>query len=145
MARRSSIMLNSTSGKFEVVGEPVRADSYYGFTDGLHTIAVHYNNFTGRFSIQGTLALEPTETDWFDIDLNGYECDGVSYVEYPRDPANPTNTEANGFVGDTGVDAFTFVGNFTFLRAQIKREYLGSNIDPTETNLGTIDKVLLSL
>lgn len=144
MARRSSIMMQNTTNKFEVIGDPVRADSYYGFTDGLHTISVHYHNFTGRFRIQGTLALEPEESDWFDIDLQAIECDGVSYVEYPRDPENPTTSDASGFVGDTGVDAFTFVGNFTFLRARMDRAYLG-DINITETSLGTIDKVLLSL
>lgn len=137
-------MMPNTTGKFEVTGPAVRADSYYGFTDGLHTAAVHYNNLTGRVKIQGTLSMEPTEADWFDINLQGYECMGDTFIEYPRDPARPTTRGTSGFVGDTGVDAFTFIGNFTFLRAKLERQYLG-NVDINLINLGVVDKILLSL
>jgi hypothetical protein len=144
MSRRSQIMMSNTTGKFEETGPAVRADSYYGFTDGLHTIAVHYNNLTGRVKIQGTLSMEPSESDWFDINLQGYECNSETYVEYPKDPARPTTSGTGGFIGDSGVDAFTFIGNFTFLRAKLERSYLGE-IDINHINLGVVDKILLSL
>jgi len=136
-------MMANTSNKFEVIGPAVRADSYFGYTDGLHTVSVHFNNFTGRVKIQGTLAMDPTDVDWFDIHLDGQ----VAYVQYPKDPQNPTTyTNGTSFIGDSGVDAFTFVGNFTHLRATIEREYLGLvNQNQTLNNLGVIDKVLLSL
>lgn len=144
MPRKSSLMLTNTTGKFEVTSDPIRADSYYGFTDGLHTISIHMSNFTGRIRIQGTLALSPNEHDWFDIDLHGMNCDNDQYLQFPRDPDNPTSTADGAYVGDTGVEAFTFVGNFVYLRVKIERSYLGE-ININEVNLGTIDKVLLSL
>ena len=141
--RRPIVMLASTGRTWEVVGAKVRADSYFGSTDGIHTISVHYTNLRGGFKVQGTLSLEPTESDWFDIQLTGYTATSTSYVEYPRDGMAPTGP--NG--GDTGVDAFTFIGNFTYLRAILTRSYLG---DTPPNNLasesyGEIDRVLLSL
>jgi len=143
MSRRSINMLDNTSNKFEVTGPAVRADSYFGYTDGLHTVSVHYSNFTGRLKLQGTLSMEPTEDDWFDIHLSG----GAEepYVQYPKDPAKPTSsTNGQSYIGDTGVDAFTFVGNFTHLRSKVEREYLGQ-VDIENQGLGVVDKVLLSL
>lgn len=144
MSRRSIKMMTNTTGKFEEVGPAVRADSYFGYADGLHTVAVHVNNLTGRFVLQGTLAMEPTESDWFDIYLQGNPCGNEPYVQYPKDPARPTTQITGGYIGDTGVDAFTFMGNFTFLRAKLEREYLGQ-VDFQNNSLGVIDKVLLSL
>jgi len=146
MPRRSVLMLSNTTGKFEVTGPAIRADSYYGYTDGIHTISIHTNNFTGRVRIQGTLSLNPTESDWFDIHLQGQGmCDSVPYIQYPKDPAKPTAlTPQGGYIGDDATDAFTFIGNFTFLRAKVERQYLG-NIDINENNLGVVDKILLSL
>jgi len=141
MSRRSINMMTNTSRELEVTGPAVRADSYFGYTDGLHTVSVHFSNLSGRFKLQGTLSMEPTDNDWFDIHLQGSES---SYVQYPKDPANPTNNSGGGWIGDTGVDAFTFVGNFTFLRARLEREYLGL-VDVNDNSLGVVDKVLLSL
>jgi hypothetical protein len=137
-------MMTNTSHEVEVTGPAVRADSYFGYTDGLHTVSVHVNNLTGRFKLQGTLSMEPTENDWFDIYLEGNPCQGQPFVQYPKDPANPTTFSSGGWIGDTGVDAFTFVGNFTFLRAKLEREYLGT-VDIVNNSLGVVDKVLLSL
>lgn len=144
MSRRSIKMMTNTSREMEVTGPKVRADSYFGYTDGMHTVSVHISNLTGRFKLQGTLSMEPTDNDWFDIYLEGNPCQGKPYVQYPRDPAHPTTFVSGGWIGDSGVDAFTFVGNFTFLRAKLERGYLGMvNID--HNSLGVIDKVLLSL
>lgn len=142
--RKPVVMLSNTDRQWEVVGARVRADGYFGSTDGIHTISVHYTNLKGGFKIQGTLSLDPSEDDWFDIQLNGSACPaGSSYVEYPRDPYAATGPSG----GDTGVDAFTFVGNFTYLRAILTRSYLGDT-PPNNVALqtyGEIDRVLLSL
>ena len=143
MSRRSINMITNTSNQFEVTGPKIRGDSFFGYTDGLHTVSVHYSNFTGRFKIQGTLSMEPTDADWFDIHLQGGGTE--PYIQYPKDPAKPTaHTNGQSYIGDSGVEAFTFVGNFTFLRAGVEREYLGQ-VDIVNQGLGTIDKVLLSL
>jgi hypothetical protein len=144
-ARKSVLMMSNTGRNHNLVGDKVRADGYYGRTDGIHTVQVVVANFTGNFGIQGTLATEPTEADWFDINLNVNRnvASASPYVSYPVNPAAPTNVGGNG---DDGTQAFTFVGNFVYLRAILDR----SNIaDPGElsatTELGVISKVLLSM
>ncbi len=144
-ARKSVIMMSNTGRNHNLVGEAKRADSYYGRTDGIHTVQVVVNNFTGSFGIQGTLATEPTESDWFDINLNAnWNVSSASpYVTYPVNPMAPTNVTGNG---DDGTQAFTFVGNFVYLRAILDRSTI---VEPSPlsqtTELGHIDKVLLSM
>jgi hypothetical protein len=138
-------MLSDTSQYWEITGDKIPADSWFGNTDGIHTVSIHYANFYGGFKLQGTLASEPTEDDWFDISLSSLSGTMVGpEVRYPTDPLSPTGL--NG--GDTGVDAFTFVGNFTYLRAAVVRDYLGnapeSNADIRALDVGSVTKVLLS-
>jgi len=142
-ARKSVIMMTNTGRNHNLVGEAKRADSYYGRTDGIHTVQVVVNNFTGSFGIQGTLATEPTESDWFDINLNANwnVSSATPYITYPVNPIAPTGQD-----GDSGTRAFTFVGNFVYLRAILDRSTI---VEPSPlsqtTELGQIDKVLLSM
>jgi len=142
-ARKSVVMMTNTGRNHNLVGEQIRADGYYGRTDGIHTVQVTVNNFTGNFGIQGTLATEPTEDDWFDINLNANRnvSSASPYVSYPVNPLAPT-----GQIGDDGTQAFTFVGNFVYLRAILDRSNI---VEPSElaaqTNLGNIDRVLLAM
>lgn len=139
--RKSILMMSGTGRDINVVGKAIRADSYFGFTDGLHTVSVSYYNFVGGFKLQGTLSLDPSEDDWFDINLATARCNNDGVITYPKDPARPTS---KGNIGDTGTDAFTFVGNFVYLRAVLTRDYL---IPPPGegADLGQISKVLLAL
>ena len=136
-ARKSILMMSNSGMNHNLTGDAIRADSYYGRTDGIHTVQVVYSNFTGNFGLQGTLAVEPTESDWFDINLNANRnvSSASPYVSFPQ----------TGSSGETGTMAFTFVGNFTHLRAIVDR----SNVpEPAPTNVypyGAIDKVLLSM
>jgi hypothetical protein len=143
-------MLTNTGTKWNVIGDPVRADAYYGYTDGVMTCQVIYANFVGGFGIQATLALQPQPEDWFWIKLNpgpNANSDACTpFVQYPLIPLAPTGQ--NG--GDTGSNAFTFVGNFVFLRAVVTREYVQPEIPPYQSQFqnwqwGLVDKVLLSL
>ena len=135
--------MTNTGRNHNLVGEAKRADSYYGRTDGIHTVQVVVNNFTGSFGIQGTLATEPTESDWFDINLNANwnVSSATPYITYPVNPIAPTGQD-----GDSGTRAFTFVGNFVYLRAILDRSTI---VEPSPlsqtTELGQIDKVLLSM
>lgn len=139
--RKSILMMSSTGREWTVVGKAIRADSFFGGTSGLHTVQVSFNNFTGAFKLQGTLALEPTDTDWFDIDLATGQCCHGKMVTYPKDPANPTT---RNHMGDSGTDAFTFVGNMVWLRAIMTRDYLDPEPNPEREDLGQIQKVLLA-
>lgn len=127
-SRKSITMLTSTNDEIEVVGDKIRADGYYGFTDGKHTVQVNYINFTGGINMQATLAIDPTEDDWFDINLNKLVSNDPIYK----------------IEGETGVRAFTFTGNFTYLRVLLKRDYI-LPVPLPGTELGSISKVLLSM
>jgi len=144
--RKSVLMMTSTGTRWNVVGEPIRADAYYGYTDGIHTVQVIYQNLVGGFGIQGTLSLQPQPEDWFWIKLNPAGDTYTPYIEYPVDPLAPTGQ--NG--GDTGSMAFTFQGNFVFLRAVLTRDYVQPALPPYQAQwntwqFGQVDKVLLSL
>jgi len=36
--RKSVLMMTNTGTEWNVIGEKVRADAYYGYTDGIHTV-----------------------------------------------------------------------------------------------------------
>ena len=142
--RKSVSMMHNTGTQWNVFGEPVRADAYYGYTDGIHTVQVIYQNFVGGFGIQGTLALDPKPEDWFWIKLNPWGDINTPFITYPIDPLEPTGANA----GDTGSMATTFIGNFVFLRAVLTRDYIQPvNINTAWQNWqwGQLDSVLLSL
>ena len=149
MSTRKSIRaLTNTGEEFNVEGKPIKGSSYYGYTDGVTTCQVTYHNLTGAFGMMGTLALEPTEEDWFWITLEESEST-CPWIEYPRDPLNPTGAPSqNDSIGDSGTEAFTFLGNFTYLKAILTRDYIAPPPMPNGEgfyNLGQIDKVLISL
>jgi len=142
--RKSVLMMTTTGTRWNAIGEPIRGDAFYGYSDGIHTVQVIYQNLVGGFGIQGTLALDPEPEDWFWIRLDPAGSVTQPFLTYPLDPYAPTGS--NG--GDTGSMAFTFVGNFVFLRAVLTRTYL----EPVPVNpswqswqYGQLDKVLLSL
>jgi|15BtaG_2_1085339.scaffolds.fasta_scaffold50702_2 hypothetical protein len=123
MKTNSIILTNQQAMSY--VGEAARGDGFYGFSDGLHTVSFHVKNFTGRIFIEATLIEEPTDDDWFNINLM------VDQVFLQWD--NETET--------LGV---SFVGNFVHLRASVDRSYLvNQTYDPVLH--GTVDKVVLMI
>ena len=137
MSYTSIIMLGDTNSQFEVTGDPIRGDGYFGLTDGNHTISIHLNDFTGRIWLEGSLAGEPrnddcsmqfdTATDWFAINLT--TC--TPYLEFER---------------ETSSKAYTFQGNFVWLRIRLDRSHIQPEPDNQEdlAQLGVIRKVLLN-
>ena len=132
--RRSVILQEATGTAMSVTSDQVKGDSYYGYTDGLHTVQVIYNQYVGRFRIQGTLLLEPTATDWFDIyptstTSKAFNRDG--YIQFnANDPRNAS-------------EAYTFQGNYTYIRTKVDRDHIG---DGTTYNsaYGQVSRVILS-
>ena len=122
MARKTVTLLSQTGSlELDKTGEAVPDDSYYGFTDGIHTVAIWGQDLSGRVKIQGTLAQNPTEDDWFDILFSG-----LPFGDY-------TNF--------TGVEGFTFVANLVYLRASLDRSALGlTNLQTS----GYVEKILLN-
>ena len=132
--RRSINMMDSTGTTMNQYSTEVKGDNYYGYSDGLHTVQVIYNQFVGRVRIQGTLSLEPTSSDWFDVlptTTAGTEFNPLGYVQFNSNaPANLA-------------EAYTFQGNFTFIRIYMDREHVGdgTTYDPS---YGQINRVILS-
>jgi len=134
--QKSVVLLSSTSNNYDVQGAGFHADSWYGYTDGLHTVSVTYVNLYGNFHLQGTLSTdEEDESSWFDIDINSTD-NAIPYIE---------------FNGESGINAFSFVGNFTFIRASLNRSERADldpddlNSDSAKDNQGLIEKVLLAI
>jgi hypothetical protein len=50
-----------------ITGDIFKGDGYYGRSDGLHTVQYTYSGLTGTINIQGTLAIDPTDDDWFTV------------------------------------------------------------------------------
>ncbi len=142
--RKSVTMLTNTGTEWNVVGEPIRGNAYYGYTDGLATVQWIFQNFVGGFGVQATLALDPGPEDWFWLKLSPSYSVNSPFITYPINPMAPTGS--NG--GDTGSSAATFTGNFVFLRVVVTRGYIQPQpVNPQwETwQWGQIDTALLSL
>lgn len=111
------------NGQLDQVGLATRADGYYGYAGGLHTVGFYLKNFKGRLFVDATLSDNPQESDWFPISLS----DTTDFVEYDN--------------ATTGVETFNIIGNFVYLRAKFTRSYLGQSVGI----LGTCERVTLSL
>lgn len=131
----STVIMPHTGDQMNYLGDPFRADGFYGYSEGLHTVTVQVRNFTGRIWIQASLVEKPTEDDWFDLWLTANH----PYVEYPQIPQGP-NTE---WGGDTGTYAFNIQANVLWIRAKMSREYLGMP-SSHNANLGSVSKIVLS-
>ena len=132
--RRSILLLGSTGTNMNQHSTEIKGDSYFGYSDGLHTIQFVYAEFMGRIHIQGTLSLTPTLNDWFDISPNSTgtvftSTDGESY--------------ANFEIQKTGSEAYTFQGNYTFVRVYLDRKHIGDGVT-YESTYGSVIKAILS-
>ena len=138
--RRNATILESTGSNMNMTGMNVKADSYYGYVDGHHTIQLVYGNYIGRLRIQASLSLNPAETDWFDLQettvygsvtdqTTGYNPAG--YIQFnANDPAD-------------GSQAYSVTGNFAYIRVQMDRSHVGdgTTYDPS---YGQITQAILS-
>ena len=122
MANTQIVLTNKP--ELTYTSDKVKGDGYYGYADGLHTMSFHFKNFKGRIFVQATLVAEPTEDDWFSIQLDT----NTNYYEY--------NTQTSGTVGTT------FQGNFVWIRAKIDRDYLGDSEYDSAIH-GLFDKAIL--
>ena len=84
----------------------------------------HFKNFAGRIYVQATLVAEPTEADWFNIQLRS----SADYYEY--------TTQTTGTLGST------FQGNFVWIRVKIDRSTLGAATYDSALH-GLFDKAVL--
>jgi hypothetical protein len=131
----SLVLLPTTGNQLNVVGLRAKGAGYTNFGGATHTVQVTVNNFVGRIYIEASLATDPSDQDWFAVPLES----DVHYIQYPRDAQNPT-----GFVqGDTGTQAWDFVGNYVWVRARVDRTYLVPQPQDPNT-VGSVDQILLN-
>ena len=78
--------------------DKLKGDGYYGRSDGLHTVQYNVSGVAGTIKMQGTLATNPVDADYFDIAGTTYD-----------------STTA----GKDGAFAYNFTGNFVWVRAVI--------------------------
>jgi hypothetical protein len=132
----TTTVMTNTDGQYRATSLPVQANGWYSFTDGLHTVSIQTQNFTGRVYLEGSLATDPQDTDWFTIPLGG-----LDYAEFPQRKGDPS-----GMLGDTGTVAFSFRANIMWVRARMERSYFMPD-EPTLDQLGkygVINKIILS-
>jgi len=81
--------------------EKQKGDGYYNLGEGKHTVVFLFDNFKGSVKIQATLAVTPTDADWFD-------------VVYDSNPSDLTALDSTPLVT---AEYRNFTGNFTWIRA----------------------------
>ena len=54
-------------GDYTYYSDKVKGDGFYLGHKGLHTVTYSPNTMVGSVNMQGTLATDPVEADWFDI------------------------------------------------------------------------------
>ena len=128
-------LLDSTTTDINVTGTQQKGAGYSNTIGCNHTISISVANFIGRIYIEGSLASSPTDADWFPIQVNG----PVDYIQFPFNPNAPTGNSG----GDTGVVAFSFSGNYIWLRARLDRTYLVP-VPTDPTYVGAIIYILLN-
>lgn len=116
MADTVTILSTSVfSGSTTLTSEKVKGDAYFGQSDGLHTVVVNLNGFTGTIKIQGSLETTPGDNDWFDIELgtDDFVVDTSGLVTKQAAESLVYN------VVETSMKSYNAVGNFVWLRANI--------------------------
>lgn len=112
----SVTLLDSTTTEINVTGNKQKGAGFSNTIGCNHTVSISVANFIGRVYIEGSLTSDPSEMDWFPIRL----INNLDYVQFPRNKNAPTGAGN----GDTGVVAFSFSGNYIWLRARVDRSYL---------------------
>jgi hypothetical protein len=88
--------------------EKLKGDAQLKVSSGVHTVAMMFSDLVGTIHIQGTLRMDPTESDWMDVKL-----------ESP----NPFDSEAiNSVVCTTKTTAkriYVVRGNFYWIRCVV--------------------------
>lgn len=137
--RRSVTLSGSTGTAMNKYTDDVKGDSYYGYTDGLHTMQIVYSNFVGRLHIQATLALTPAETDWFDVIVDSSS--GLHAGSTAWNDAGYVQFNANAPANKS--EAYTFRGNYTWIRSYMDRTHIGDG-ETYDVSYGQINNIILS-
>ena len=130
MADTITLLSTSTySNSATLQSDKAQGDAYFGMSDGLHTIAIQLNDFIGTIKIQGSLATDPQETDWFDISLSS----GATGVDTTGKIADALVTSLPYTQIETSMKSYNATGNFVWLRVDVSN-WTGGTISRIEMN-----------
>jgi hypothetical protein len=119
MANSITILSNQThvgdSTTQTITGEKFKGDGYYGRSDGLHTVQVDLNGFIGKVAMQGTLAVNPVEADWFTLVLDS----GKQSVDTTGLVATQSITSVEYTSATTNNKNYNFTGNYVWVRVYV--------------------------
>ena len=129
---------------FDSAGDPITttftesvSSAFYGGAGdtpwGLHTISIHGTEFEGRVYVQASLAANPTDNDWFLINLNPNTGDHFANYKERNLGDEVEDTDMFGHGGYDHIDAYIFEGNLLWVRFSI--------LTPVGKQ-GTVDKIL---
>lgn len=107
-------LLKPTGELISITGDPVKAAGWYGHTNGLHTVAISVQNFTGRISVEAAITTTPVDSDWFSVLPNG-----EPYIQYPQ----MSYVIQSPATGETSTFGFSFTSNIVWIRARMDRSY----------------------
>ena len=105
-----------------VTGEKFKGDGYYGRSDGLHTVQVDLNGFIGTVTMQGTLATNPVEADWFTLVLDS----GQQSVDTTGLVTTQSITSVEYTSVTTNTKTYNFTGNYVWVRAYVSNWTAGT-------------------
>jgi hypothetical protein len=102
-------------------GEKFKGDGYYGRTDGLHTVQANVTGFTGNIAFQGTLEIDPDESDWSTIFIDGVNTSTLGFVDTTGAITQSSGNSISVLELDnkTGSLNYNFTGNFVWIRAKV--------------------------
>jgi hypothetical protein len=101
MSTESKVLLSSLSEIGTFTGDKCQGSSYHKLATSMHTIIVSFSNWSGELRFQGTLALYPAESDWFEL----------------KDLDNNSILLGDGSTDYDDSYAVSSIGNFVWLRA----------------------------
>ena len=119
MAQSETILSSQThpgdSTPTVVTGTKYRGDGYYGRSDGFHTVQITVTGLIGNISMQGTLATNPVEADWFTVELGT----GNSSVDTTGLITAQNITSVEYTSATTNTKNYNFTGNYVWVRAYV--------------------------
>ena len=147
----STQILSDTGVSWNIESTPIKAAGFYCKNPPQHTVSFSLNNFVGRFYILATLENSIQEADtnngWFPIYIDQDSTN--PYLEFPLQKNKLTPSTGLYGYQTTGTFCQTFIGNFTFVKVQIKRDYLKDSTTQSITasdnvSTGKVSSVLIN-
>ena len=124
MAQSETILSEQThpgDSTSTITGDKYKGDGYYGRSDGFHTVQIDLNGFIGQIEMQGTLAIDPTDDDWFSVELESGGTSTIGYVDTTGaiTTVSPTVSSITYTENETDIKNYNFTGNYVWIRAKV--------------------------